>query len=75
MQKAKEVIQEKLHGYEQPTEQEIQEYNEQLKPEINNMLHENLPDNITMKEAGILAEVIYEIILNPDWFLNENAKE
>ena len=69
MKKAKESVQEKLNDYEQPTEREIQEYNEQLKPEINNMLHEHLPDNVTMKEAGILAEVIYEMIINPEKFL------
>lgn len=69
MQKAKESVQEKLNDFEQATERKIQEANEVLKPEINNMLHCNLPDNITMKEAGILAEVIYEMVLNPEWFL------
>ncbi len=70
MQEAKKAVQEKLDEFEQPTEAEIQEFNESLKLEINNMLHCNLPDDITMKEAGILSGVIYEMILNPEYFLN-----
>ncbi len=75
MKEAKEAVQEKLREFEQPTEKEVKEFNEELKPEINNMLHCNLPDNVTIKEAGLLAEVIYEMIINPEYFLNPKSKQ
>ncbi len=52
-----------------PTEKETQEHLDNLKPEINNLLHTYLPDDITLKEAGVLGMVIWEILTNPNRFL------
>lgn len=41
-----------------------------LKPAINNLLHVYLPNDITIKDADILAMVINEMIWNPQQFLN-----
>ena len=69
MEKAKSTTQEKLSELTQVSEREHRESNTNLKVDINNMIHCNLPDHITIKEAAALAETIYEMIHNPDWFV------
>jgi len=41
-----------------------------LKPDINNLLHMYLPNDITVGEVEILAMVINEMIWNPRRFLD-----
>lgn len=73
MQKAKERVQELLT--EDSSELQKGEHMEFLKPRINGMLHEFLPDDTTIKEAEILAMVIHEMICNPDEFLKTKDKQ
>ena len=68
MKEATDLTQELLSD-SLPTEKEVQEHLNKLKPEINNLLHEYLPDNITLREAGVLGMVIWEILINPKRFL------
>ena len=68
MEQAQNLTQELLKD-DPPTDKETKEHFDNLKPEINNLLHTYLPDNITMKEAGILGMVILEILTNPKRFL------
>lgn len=48
-----------------------QSLDEDLKPDINNLLFQYLPDNITIRNAEILATVIYNIIRFPEDFLKK----
>ena len=68
MKEAQNLTQELLND-DPPTDKETKEHFDNLKPEINNLLHTYLPDDITMKEAGILGMVILEILTNPKRFL------
>ena len=53
---------------------ELSEFDEEmsfknLKPEINNMLHTYLADNITIKQCDSLAMVIFDMMTNTDEYL------
>jgi hypothetical protein len=50
---------------------------DRLKPEINNLLHQFLPDDIMLKEVEVLVMVINEMVWNPRNFLGSlpNEKE
>ncbi|MFA7287661.1 MAG: hypothetical protein WC055_02175 [Melioribacteraceae bacterium] len=49
---------------------ELERHMDRLKPDINNLLHMYLPEEITVKESEILAMLINEIIWNPRRFLD-----
>jgi hypothetical protein len=72
MQEAIRMTQELLCEKPDITIEEKQEHMDRLKPEINNLLHQFLPDDITLKEVEILAMVINEMIWNPRRFLNSD---
>lgn len=55
--------------------EEKAEHMDRLKPAINNLLHEFLPEDITLKEADILAMVINEIVWNPRRFLDAKNQD
>jgi len=69
MKTAKKRVQDILNDSE-PTEAEIQKSKENLKLEINNLLHCHLPGRITLDQTEALAMVIHEMIYNPDDFIN-----
>ncbi|MFC4218998.1 hypothetical protein [Flagellimonas marina] len=69
MEKALERLKEIRSNYENRGEYSHEETLGELKPEINNMLHVYLPDDITIKEAEILSMLILEIIMNPHQFI------
>ena len=60
MQQAKDLTQELLNEIE-PSEKVKQDHMDRLKPEINSLLHEFLPDDTTIKEAGILREELQNL--------------
>jgi len=70
MQEAIRMVQELVNEKTEVTPEQKQEHMNRLKPEINNLLHQFLPDDITIKEVEILAMVINEMIWNPHKFLN-----
>lgn len=47
---------------------------ENLKPEINNLLHTYLPSHITVGQAESLAIAICQMILVPEQFLTDDGK-
>lgn len=67
----KELVEERIT----PTEEQTQKHMDELKPAINNLLHQFLPDDITLKEADIIAMVINDIIWKPKDFLSAVAKQ
>lgn len=76
MTKAKELVQELQEVYEDENAENANEamekaLNEDLKPEINNLLFQYLPDNVTIQNAEILANVIYRMIRFPEEFLKK----
>jgi hypothetical protein len=72
MQEAIRMTHELLNSKLDVSFEEKQKHMDKLKPEINNLLHQFLPNYITLKEVEILAMVITEMIWNPDRFLNTN---
>lgn len=64
-----ELVNEKI----EVTPEEKQQHMDRLKPEINNLLHQFLPDDITLKEVEVLAMVINEMVWNPRRFLGAEA--
>jgi hypothetical protein len=74
MQEAIKMAQEVAEKLEQPINEESHsQHMDRLKPEINNMLHTYLPDHLTVKQVEILANVINEMIWNPERFLSASA--
>ena len=76
MDNAKQVVQELQEIYEGENPDDVNEamekaLNEDLKPEINNLLFQYLPKNIKIKNAEILATVIYRLIRFPEEFLKK----
>lgn len=76
MNKAKQLVREfqedlESEDIEAANEALEQALNEDLKPQINNLLFQYLPDNFTMKNAEILANVIYRMIRYPEDFLKD----
>lgn len=75
MQKAKDLVREFQEDseneniFEDANEALERALNEDLKPEINNLLFQYLPNDITIKDAEILANVIYRMIRFPEDFL------
>lgn len=72
MNKAREKVQELLN--EQTEDSELMEelrikHAEKLKPDINMLLHQYLPDHITIAQAEILGVVIENMIANPEFYL------
>ena len=66
MKAAKELTQELIN---KPRAEKTIDHMEGLKPEINNMLHTYLPDDLTIREVDVLAMVINEMVWNPKSFL------
>ncbi len=76
MQEAIKMTQELVNEKTEVTPpEEKQQHMDRLKPEINNLLHQFLPDDITLKEVEILAMVINEMVWNPRKFLGAVANE
>ena len=76
MDNAKQVVQELQEIYEGENPDDVNEsfekaLNENLKPEINNLLFQYLPKNIKIQNAEILATVIYRLIRFPEEFLKK----
>lgn len=76
MNNAKQLVQELQEIYEGENPDDVNEsfekaLNENLKPEINNLLFQYLPENIIIKNAEILANVIYRMIRFPEEFLKK----
>jgi hypothetical protein len=75
MQKVKEMVrkfQEPIddHETEERLRQEREKYiDDNLKPEINALLHQYLPQHITVGQMETLATVINLMILQPEEFL------
>lgn len=74
MEKAKQLVREIQEVYE--GENDVNEafekaLDEDLKPAINNLLFQYLPDNVSIKNAEILANVIYRMVRFPKEFLNQ----
>lgn len=65
MKKAKEQIQEYLADDPKKEQMPREVLLDRAKPEINNMLHMYLPDDITLKEADAISMVIFEMLTNP----------
>lgn len=62
--------------YENPTTEEQRiKHMDNLKPEINSLLHQFLPPDLTLKEVETIALVFNEIIWNPKDFLSAVAKQ
>lgn len=68
MEKAKQLIRDLQPQYEQITEQRPDDL-ENLKVEVNNILHMYLPSDITVGQMEALAETIHHIIINPKDYL------
>ena len=77
MQKAIRIAQELVNNETEVTPEKTQQHMDRLKPEINNLLHQFLPDDIMLKEVEVLAMVINEMVWNPHSFLGllPNEKE
>lgn len=73
MQEAEKMAKALMSEYQEETLIERQEHIGILKPEINNMLHTYLPDDLTLKEVEILAVLIHQIIVNPRRFLRSQS--
>ena len=76
MEEAKQLIHELRDVHEGVSAEDIKSAREQgldeyLKPEINNLLLQYLPEDITIKNAEILATVIYQIVRFPEDFLKK----
>lgn len=71
MEKAKLRTKELVEDYDERKGYTHEETLNELKPEINNLLHTYLPDEITIKQAEILAMVMLEMIMNPKDFLEQ----
>ena len=69
MQEAIKMTQELVNEKKEVTPEEQKQHMNRLKPEINNLLHQFLPDDITLKEVEALGMVINEMIWNPRKFL------
>jgi len=57
------------------TEEQTTKHMDELKPAINNLLHQFLPDDITLKEVEIIAMTFNQIIWQPKEFLSAVAKK
>ena len=75
MQEAIRMTQELVNEKTEVTPEEKQQHMDRLKPEINNLLHQFLPDDITLKEVEVLAMVINEMVWNPRRFLSAEENE
>jgi len=75
MQEAIRMTQELVNEKTDVTPEEKQQHMDRLKPEINNLLHQFLPDDITLKEVEVLAMVINEMVWNPRRFIGAVANE
>lgn len=78
MNKAKELVQELQEVYEGENSEDLNEaferaLNEDLKPDINNLLFQYLPEDLTISNAEILANVIYRMIRFPQEFLKNKS--
>ncbi len=76
MEKAKEQVQENLQHLENmdmimPVDR-ARMLLDDLKPKINALMWENLPSDITMDEAEVLAMTIFDIIHDPRKYLTKN---
>jgi hypothetical protein len=71
MQKAKEYIKRSQDLQEEFPVELGWEPSEDLKLKINNLLHLELPDHITIGQAEILAGCIYNMISHPEDYLNQ----
>jgi len=70
MKRAKEKVQELLNDSKKGiSEQDYRKHMQELKPKINNLLMEYLPNEISIRDADILGMVMLEIITNPNDFL------
>ncbi len=69
MEKAIKLIEEMVNEEQVITPQEHEKHMANLKPEINNLLYQFLPDDITLKETELLAMVINDIVWNPRKYL------
>lgn len=64
------------YSTENPTTEEQRiKHMDNLKLEINNLLHQFLPDDITLKEVEIIAMTFNDIIWKPKDFLSAVAKQ
>lgn len=70
MEKARQMIQELQPEYEKVEDTNEDKY-ENLKIEVNNILHVYLPSNITVGQMESLAETIYHIVRFPGNFLTK----
>lgn len=68
MEKARQLIRDLQPQYEQVTEPSSDDL-ENLKVEVNNLLHMYLPSDITVGQMEALAETIHNIIMNPKDYL------
>lgn len=50
---------------------ENRDYVDGLKPKINELLFEYLPNTITIKEMDALSSLIYDMIVDPNYYLDE----
>ena len=57
------------------TEEQTTKHMDELKPAINNLLHQFLPDDITLKEVEIIAMTFNQIIWQPKEFLSAVTKK
>lgn len=76
MNRAKQLVHELQEVYEDENPEDVNEaiqkaLDKNLKPDINNLLFQYLPDNIPMKDAEILATVIYRMVRFPEEFLKK----
>lgn len=74
MEKAKELIAELQADYE-VIENLTDQKREDLKIEVNTLLHTYLPSNITIGQMETLAVVIHHIIVNPTEYLTPQQSE
>jgi hypothetical protein len=64
----KDEVRIKIKNIQDP---ENRDYVDGLKPKINELLFEYLPNTITIKEMDALASLIYDMIVAPNYYLDK----
>lgn len=75
MEQAKKKVKELMDEYPGMNEFIKNQDREKLKPEINELLYQYLPHDITMKEMDIISNIIYDMINDPYDFVRKDVQE
>ena len=73
MEKARQHIKEQLDEENQISVEHDAEFYERLKSQTNNLCWTYLPNSMSLSDADAISSTIYEMLINPQYFLPKKA--